>query len=314
MGLIAAGVVVAVGLVGAIAVGRRGHEPDESDSAQAAVVVKASTPGSAFLPLVGKLPAGASRAGFVSSAVEGRRVAQMTSQSKLVFRLTADSGRYGISAIARLTGASAATLTPVLDEHGLSPWALGETWGLHASVVDGSSLHESPGAKADMHELLFAAGDLPAGATIEVESVSIAPLASRVSFETGPQSEAHWIDGFHRRERGAIWSRGLKSAIGVVIEPSKGSYQLKVRGRTLAGLGPLLVEARINEKDVGSAEVTTKVDDVIWAVPAGVLASGANRIELEYPKTGKPAAFNPSSRDTRELAFRISALELAPAD
>jgi hypothetical protein len=319
MGLIAGGVVVVVGLGAAVVSSRRAADPDASGDAKRGAAVESSpdeatSPGTAFLPVGGKLPSGSSRAGFVPASVDGRHVAQMTSPGKLAFRLAPDATRYGVSSIARLSGAPSASLTPNLDGQALPAWALREGWSFYASLVDSSALGGGSRANANAHELLFTAGTLPAGAAIEVESVLVAPILDRVSFDTGPESEGHWVDGFHRRERGAIWSRGLKSAIGVVLEPLAVPYQLKVQGRTLAGLGPLLVKARVNERDIGSAEVTTKVEDVAWSVPAGLLERGANRIELEYPKTGQPAAFNPSSRDTRELAFRISAVELAPAE
>lgn len=315
MALGAAAVVVALGLMAALASSRRAADRGESAGEKPGAAVKALQPSAVFLPLAGKLPSGASRVGFDQASADGRRAAQITTgQGKLGFRLAPDATRYGISAIVRLSGAEGTTLTPSLDGTALAPWHLREGWSLYASVVDAGSSGKGAFRSTDTHELLLEAAALPSGAAIQVESASIAPILDRVSFDTGPQSEGHWVDGFHRRERGAIWSRGLKSAIGVVLEPGAVPYRLKVRGRTLAGLGPLLLKARINDREVGSVEATTKVDDVAWAIPAGVLKSGANRIELEYPKTGQPAAFNPKSHDTRELAFRISSVELAPAD
>jgi hypothetical protein len=319
MGLIAAGAVVLAAFAAAIVFNRPKTETDGAGESvtksRRARDPSAQAPDesvsrlSAFLPLGGKLPSGSSREGFGSATVDGRRVAQLNANAKVAFRLVPAPGRYGVSSIARLSGVKSAVLTPSLDGQRLTPWQLREGWSLYASLVDGGSL-----AKLDAHELSFAPQDAPAGTAIEVESISIAPVLDRVSIQVGPESEGHWIDGFHRREREAIWSRGLSSVIGVVLAPSQVPYRLKARGRTLSGLGSLPVKARVNGRDVGSAEVTSKVDDVTWAVPSSVLESGANLIQLEYPKTGKPSSFNPSSRDTRDLAFRISVVELAPAD
>jgi hypothetical protein len=320
MGLIAAGAVVLLGLGAAIVFSRPRAEAEGTSqpvSKKGGRVLDPSShpadePGSrlsAFLALGRNLPAGSSREGFVSVGVDGRYVAQMTTNGKIGFRLAAAPARYGVSSIARLSGVKAMALTPTLDGNSLSPWQLGEGWALHASLVDGASL-----AKLEAHELLFAPKDGPTGAVVQIESVSIAPVTDRASFDVGPESDGHWIDGFHRRERDAIWSRGLTSAIGVVLEPRKVPYRLKVRGRTLSGLGSIPVKARVNGRDVGSAEVMSKVDDVTWPIPSDSLLNGSNRIELEYSRTGKPTSFNPNSRDARDLAFRISSFELAPAD
>jgi hypothetical protein len=147
---------------------------------------------------------------------------------------------------------------------------------------------------------------------VNVDSVALLPVADRIEVPIGPKAAGHLIDGFSKLEGRTVWSLGPRSKVGAVLAPKAVGYQLRVRGHALPAIAPLGVTAKVNGTALGAAAYTPKVGETTWDVPAQVLRAGVNEVEFSYPKTEQPAAYNPKSTDTRELAIRFYEIALTP--
>jgi hypothetical protein len=150
------------------------------------------------------------------------------------------------------------------------------------------------------------------GVVVSVDAVAVVPIGSEVDFTMGEESVGHLVEGFANRSGRSVWSLGPRSVVGVALASAEGLYRLTVRGAALPPLAPLSVGCKVNGKDVGQAQFERRGTTASWAVPAGVLHQGANRIEFTYAKTAVPFELDPKSADKRELALRFLELSLVP--
>jgi hypothetical protein len=253
-------------------------------------------------------PGVATVTGWEPSDEKARRVARLAAaKATAEFDLAPAADNYVLTAVARVRGASSAKLSPTLNGKALPAWSLTGDWAMYSSPVPKDLL------KSEKDELVFATGALKPPVEIEVDTLALTPVADRALVEMGAATSGLLIDGFHESERNKRWSRGDKSVIGVVLEPRKSPYLLKVRGASFRELGTLETKAIVNGKDIGSAEFKPKFDFVTWQIPAGVLTSGQNRIELVYSKTGKPSK-DGKSKDKRDIAVSIARIAVEPGD
>jgi hypothetical protein len=246
--------------------------------------------------------------GWAPSDEKARRVARLAApKASVEFDLAPAPGNYVLTAVARVRGASSAKLSPTLNGKALPAWSLTGDWAMYSSPVPKDLL------KSEKDELVLATGALKPPVEVEIDTVALTPVADRALVEMGAATSGLLIDGFHVSERNKRWSKGEKSVIGVVLEPRKSPYLLKVRGASFRGLGTVETKAIVNGKDIGSAEFKTKFDLVTWQIPAGILTSGLNRIELVYSKMTKPSASG-KSKDKREIAVSIARVAVEPGD
>lgn len=240
---------------------------------------------------------------------DGRPLAQLAEPKATVkFELAPVPGDYALTAVARVDGAKSAKVTPTLNGKALPAWSLTGDWAMYTSKVPKDLL------AADKDELALATATSKEPVTVKLDTVSLAPISDRATIEAGAPVGGVLIDGFYRTERGKRrWSRGKKSVVGVVLAPSKGPYRLEIEGSGFPPISPVNTTAVINGKEVGTAAFTKKFGKATWEIPAGVLTSGLNRIELTYEKSGQPKAFG-KSKDTRELAAFIERVVLTPKE
>jgi hypothetical protein len=246
--------------------------------------------------------------GWTRVTDQGRRIARLSApKGTVTFDLTPVAPEYVLTGVARVEGAKAAKLTPTLNGKSLSAWSLTSDWSMFSSPVPKDAL----GATKD--ELALAPSALKPPAELSFDALAIVPVSDRASVQIGAETSGLLIDGFYNLERGWLrWSRGNRSLWGAVLKPSGAPYRLTVRAACSSHVMPLSVTARVNGRDVGAAEFSSKMRDVTWNVPSGALTSGINRVELSYPKTVKPNEFG-RSKDARDIAIRIARLDLAPA-
>jgi hypothetical protein len=250
---------------------------------------------------------GATTAGWQTTNEDGRTVARLTEPKATVqFALAPVPGDYVLTGVARAKGAKSTKLTPTLNGKALPAWNVTDEWSMYTSKVPKDLL----GAEKD--ELALAAGTAKEPAAIELDSVALLPVTDRATIELGAPLGGHLIDGFYRVERGKVrWSRGKKSLLGVVLAPGKGPYTLEIQGSGFPPISPVSTTVTINGKPVGSASFAKKFGAATWEIPAGVLLSGLNRIELSYEKSGQPKAFG-KSEDDRDIAVRIERVIISP--
>jgi hypothetical protein len=252
---------------------------------------------------------GATVAGWQPIIDDGRPLARLTEPKATVqFDLTPVPGDYVLTAVARVEGAKSAKVTPTLNGKALPPWTLTGDWAMYSSKVPKDVL------AASKDELALATAASKEPGTVKLDTVALAPVSDRATIELGAPVGGSLIDGFYRTERGKRrWSRGKKSIIGVVLAPGKVPYRLEIQGSGFPPISPVSTTATINGKEVGSAAFNKKFGSATWDIPAGVLTSGLNRIELTYEKSGQPKAFG-KSKDTRDIAAFIERIVVAPKE
>ena len=252
---------------------------------------------------------GATTTGWEPAREDDRALARLTEpKATIQFELTPVPGDYVLTGVARTKGAKSTKLTPTLNGKALPAWSVTDEWGMYTSKVPKDLL----GASKD--ELALAAGTAKEPVAVELDSVALLPVSDRATIELGAPLGGHLIDGFYRVERGKVrWSRGKESRLGVVLAPSKGPYKLEILGSAFPPLSPISATITINGKPVGTASFAKKYGSAVWEVPAGVLISGLNRIDLAYDKSGQPSAYG-KSKDKRDLAVRIERVILSPKE
>ncbi len=251
-------------------------------------------------------PRGKQGRGFERERSGTRQVARLAEkESVIALDIEPTPGNYMLTAVIGLEGGKRGTLDTKWDGQALGSWTLEPGWAMYASPVPRALL------ASEHHELAFSHAS-PDGVKISADSVAIYPVSDVAQFGMGPEAVGHLIDGFANIAGRRVWSYGPHSTIGVALEPAPKPYRLIVRGSALAALAPLTVSSKVNGTDIGSATFTAKVAESTWTVPAKVLRSGINRIELSYSKTARPTDLDPNAKDNRPLAVRFSNVELIP--
>lgn len=252
---------------------------------------------------------GVTTTGWQPAREDDRALAKLTEPKATVqFDLAPVPGDYVLTGVARAKGAKSTKLTPTLNGKPLPAWTVTDEWAMYTSKVPKDLL----GASKD--ELALAAGTEKEPAGVELDSVALLPVSDRATIEMGAPLGGHLIDGFYRVERGKVrWSRGKQSTLGVVLAPGKGPYTLEILGSAFPPLSPIGTTVTINGKSVGSVAFGKKYGKTSLDVPAGVLVSGLNRIELSYDKSGQPSAHG-KSKDERDLAVRIERVIISPKE
>jgi hypothetical protein len=252
-----------------------------------------------------QLPEGKRGHGFERYRIEDRPVARLAGDESVVrFAVDANPGAYVLLAVVGLEGEKGA-LEAKLDGKPLAQWSLDSAWGAYSAQVPRDAL------SAREHVLSFqpkAAG----GTVIGIDSIAVVPIGKHAAFGMGVEAIGRLVDGFSNREGKTVWSNGSQSSLGMALEPATGPYQLSVRAAALPAIAPLSVRCKVNGTDVGTADFTAKQAESHWSLPAGLLRAGVNRIDFLYPKTAKPADFDPKSGDKRQLALRFTRVELSP--
>jgi len=252
-----------------------------------------------------QLPEGKRGHGFERYRIEERPVARLGGDESVVrFALEANPGAYVLLTVVGVEGGKG-TLEAKLDGKPLALWSLDSPWSVYSAALPREAL------SAREHELSFQQRAV-GGAVIGVESIAVVPIGTRAAFGMGVEAIGHLIDGFSNREGKTVWSHGSQSSLGIALEPATGPYRLSVRAAAMSAIAPLSVRCKVNGTDVGVADFTAKQAESGWSLPSNLLRAGVNRIDFFYPKTAKPADFDPKSGDKRPLALRFTRVELSP--
>lgn len=241
---------------------------------------------------------------------EGRRTAKLEDEAanlRVAFQPVAGEA-YALSAIVRLDGARAGKLETAWDGQALGTWDLTGDWALFSTPIAASGL------TGEKHDLRIAPNALPKDTAVLFDSVAVLPVGDELHFSTPTESAGHLIEGFAMPESRFVWSNGQRSVLGGVLAPAASPYELTVLGSAYSHIAPIDVQLSVNGKNIGSAAVTKKSEDIVWPIPAGVLRAGANQFAFEYSKTGQPSKLKPGSKDDRSLAMRFVSVSLAPRD
>lgn len=266
---------------------------------------EASPAGEYHSQLGRQLPEGKRGHGFERYRIDERLVARLAGDESVVrFAFDANPGAYVLLAVVGLEGEKGA-LEAKLDGKSLAQWSLDSVWSVYSAVVPRDAL------SAREHELSFQQR-VTGGTVIGVDSIALVPIGTQAAFGMGVEAIGRLIDGFSNREGKTVWSNGSKSSLGIALEPAAGPYRLSVRAAAMPAIAPLSVRCKVNGVDVGTAEFTAKQAESRWSLPASLLRAGVNHIDFTYPKTAKPADFNPKSGDKRPLALRFARVELSP--
>ena len=254
-----------------------------------------------------RLPKGDGAKGFAPLALPSRKAAQLTNkEATLRFQIGAAQKDYALTTIVFLEGSKVGTLQAHLDGTALTTVALKEGWGIYSSPVP------RPLLDGEKHDLTLRVDGISDTAVVGVDSVAIAPVGPSASFNFGDQGVGTLVDGFSKPSGDSAWSDGDSSTVGFVLAPEPKEYRLAIRGSALSRLAPLTVTAKVNGKDLGTAQFEKRTEERTWSVPANTLVPGLNRIEFSYPATARPSEYNPKSNDKRALALRFYDLSLQP--
>ncbi len=190
----------------------------------------------------------------------------------------------------------------------IASWSLTSRWQLFASKLP---------TGLQIPRLQFAVSgastDDENGPAMAVDHLQVATLTRVGSADLSTaDGRSRLLEGFHNVEKNTlVWSDGLESTVAVMLDAVPGPYELSMRAYAYGALAPLDVSLTVNGKAIGGVSVGKKWMDHKVTVPAGVLTAGANRVGLTYPKTARPSDHG-ATRDSRELAVRMTTLALAP--
>lgn len=206
-------------------------------------------------------------------------------------------------------------LVPSVGETEIAKWTVGAEWSLLAApwpatapadsvltlAVTAPEGDESPDGRSS-------------GLALDHLLVTAAAAQGRLDLRTA-EGRARLLAGFWKVEADAVgalpavWTRGQRSTVAMLLQPTKGPYRLRLRAEGFAPIAPVEVGASINGRDLRSQSVGA-LQDYEFAVPTGAVVSGVNTIALEYSQTARPV--DHGETDTRELSIRLFELELAP--
>jgi hypothetical protein len=279
---------------------------------------------SALAISLGTLPTKASLEGTWNPRVhmDARDVALTTGKTARLVVSTPPSGNNQVLAV--VAKAAGIKLTETLDveiaaqEKPLTKWTLRPEWSLLAVPLPAEATSGGP-LTLDITLPTWAAqaDKEAAGPAIALDEMHVGePTESaRVDLRTS-EGRAALLEGFYGVEGPGCdepwaWSEGLRSTVGVLLDPLSGGYKLKLHAAALDSLAPLEIDVRINDKQVGPIEIGGLGEHTL-DVPDGILATGANIMELRYPRSARPSEVAPGSKDDRDLAIRLYALGLVP--
>jgi hypothetical protein len=209
-------------------------------------------------------------------------------------------------------------VTVAIADEQLAQWTVRPAWSLLALPLPEKATGTGPLA-IDFTIPRWAAEADPetTGPALAIDEMHLGTLTgtARVDLRE-PAGRAALLEGFYGVEGPGCeepwaWSEGLRSTVGVLLDPLSGGYELKVHGAALDQLAPLAVDVRINDKKVGKLDLGGLGEHTL-DVPDGSLVTGANIVELRYPRTARPSEVAPGAKDDRDLAIRLYALALLP--
>lgn len=141
---------------------------------------------------------------------------------------------------------------------------------------------------------------------------------SRLSLDLGdPESRHQLVQGFSFDERDGsstyVWSLGPSSLLTLRLgPPSRETYVLRLRVRGFRAICPVGASLSLNGVELGKISASPKWSIAEVEVPAGVLKSGDNTLQIVYERTGQPSKIL-KTQDERELAIGFDRVWLEPA-
>jgi GPI mannosyltransferase 3 len=145
-------------------------------------------------------------------------------------------------------------------------------------------------------------------------SLDPVPRVGRIDFGV-PAARAHLLKGWSNDERTAgrtvVWSDGPSSEVAFRRPSSKMGCALKVMLQVFPGALPLSVKASVNGNVAGELSPSGEWGSHEIYVAAADLNDGVNILRFDYTKTARPKEAVTGSNDSRELAVRVDAIELA---
>jgi hypothetical protein len=114
-------------------------------------------------------------------------------------------------------------------------------------------------------------------------------------------------------ERSAVWSEGSRSSLRLRLAPRDDPYELTIAARPLPAIAPLEVTVTVGGVAIGEMRFARGWQLRQLRIPAGRFVAGENAIDLRFGRTARPAAYDPASRDEREVALLLDRVTLVPA-
>ncbi len=240
------------------------------------------------------------------------------SGASIVITKAPPAGTLTLAVVAKTVGLAASSRLAVdvkVNDDKSATWQVGSDWQLLSAKLAANTGKKSPTTIEFSWPQVASGQGQERKPTLAVDFVQLTTLEATAALSLKRvQDRAQLLSGFYRVEsnNATVWSRGLRSTMGIMLAPVAKSYELKIRAYSFTAVAPLLVQAEVNGKIIGSTPVSVKLGEVVFKLPKGALVYGANQVSLIYPKTGRPADNNPQSRDNRDLAIRFFGMTLKP--
>ncbi len=266
---------------------------------------------------------GALGPGWRQARVDRRTVAVAEGKSAEVTAALQGKGKdLVMTAVARAVDVADGTtvgLTVAINGRRAASWSVGSEWGLYWTQVPKGAVDDglvtvafepdvSSGGETTADALAFALDHLFVGETADTAAVDLTTEYGRATLLSG----FYGVEGMDKKQP-AVWSKGKRSKMGLVLHPATGPYAMRVLAYGLTAIVPIEVDVSINGKPAGSFELSGRETYVV-SLPAGLLQNGVNNIEFAYAKSGRPADLGVKSRDERDLAMRLFRLDVHPAE
>jgi len=255
--------------------------------------------------------------------LDGRRVALMTGRAggMVVDFAPPDSG-YVAAAVAKAVGVEAPQrldVTVSLGGRRVAHWSLCSAWTLQVASLGDGPFRDGKLA----FELATSESDRSVEGRAEARAVALDSLqvlrpqqAAHLDLGTA-EGRSRLLSGFYQVEgvdsdQPTVWSEGLRSTLGMLLDPTPQDYRLGINAHAFHPVVPLRTEVLVNGRPAGEVVFGKERKEYTMRVPRSLLAVGANKIELGYARNSSPAKAMPGSRDARHLALRLAAVTLEP--
>ncbi len=255
-----------------------------------------------------------------SKRVDGRTVAIATGpNARLSVTQALPRGEAWLAVVAKAIATAsdqALTVKVYASEKEVATWSVKPRWSLFAArLATGNAakdLRWSIGGAAAVPEAAVSArgGDRPAMAVDYMQIV--VPSNAAALNPNSADGRSRLLSGFSRvAKTGSVWSDGKVSRIGLLIDPAKGGYELRLEAYGFANIAPVEVDILLGSRRVAGIALTKNKQNLSVAIPEDALLAGANEMTFKFAKSARPSDFG-SSTDDRDLAACFFEFELVP--
>jgi len=261
--------------------------------------------------------------GWEAMADGSERTAVVATASKAVMALSArpQGGKSTLMAVARAQGITKDHTIGVAASVGetvIAKWVIDSQWGLYVQPwPDDEPVNGKVALELAINLPQGGRADEAVRPGVAFDHLQLTTLGQEAEIDLRTAAgRALLLAGFWPVEQNAlgnlagVWSNASTSRLALALRPIAADYALRLRAAAFGPIAPLEVRARINDKPVGSQQVT-EINDYVYRVPSGILVEGANTIVLEYSKMSSPAEHG--EKDKRQMSVQLFELSVEPA-